>query len=159
VIKQFSSEITVTNLDGSGKPANGRSLMKVGVGREKGHHLRFTAKGEDAETALKAIGEAINEGLGEAQHEQKSSNNYLESGLRSGGLLPGDRARRSEPGQNRRPSRRGKGINVAKVLKDLGIDVTVGGFLGKRQPGRFPTAVQRSGHCQPLPGGAGTHPY
>ena len=24
----------------------------------------------------------------------------------------------------------GKGINVAKVLKDLGIDVTVGGFLG-----------------------------
>lgn len=29
VIKQFTSEITVTNLDGSGKPANGRSLMKV----------------------------------------------------------------------------------------------------------------------------------
>src|SRR5476651_936554 len=29
VIKQFNSEITVTNLDGSGKPANGRSLMKV----------------------------------------------------------------------------------------------------------------------------------
>ena len=25
----------------------------------------------------------------------------------------------------------GKGINVAKVLKDLGIDVTVGGFLAK----------------------------
>ena len=25
----------------------------------------------------------------------------------------------------------GKGINVAKVLKDTGIDVTVGGFLGK----------------------------
>ncbi|HFI5326307.1 TPA: fused PTS fructose transporter subunit IIA/HPr protein [Serratia liquefaciens] len=66
VIKQFSSEITVTNLDGSGKPANGRSLMKVvALGVKKGHHLRFTAKGEDAETALKAIGEAINEGLGE----------------------------------------------------------------------------------------------
>lgn len=29
VIKQFTSEITVTNLDGTGKPANGRSLMKV----------------------------------------------------------------------------------------------------------------------------------
>ena len=28
-IKQFSSDITVTNLDGS-QPANGRSLMKVG---------------------------------------------------------------------------------------------------------------------------------
>ncbi len=34
-IKQFSSDITVTNLDGSGKPANGRSLMKVGAGCEK----------------------------------------------------------------------------------------------------------------------------
>lgn len=66
VIKQFSSEITVTNLDGSGKPANGRSLMKVvALGVKKGHHLRFTASGDDAETALKAIGEAISEGLGE----------------------------------------------------------------------------------------------
>ncbi|MBF7956485.1 MULTISPECIES: fused PTS fructose transporter subunit IIA/HPr protein [Rahnella] len=66
VIKQFSSEITVTNLDGSGKPANGRSLMKVvALGVKKGHHLRFTASGEDAELALKTIGEAISEGLGE----------------------------------------------------------------------------------------------
>ncbi|QLK61809.1 HPr family phosphocarrier protein [Enterobacteriaceae bacterium Kacie_13] len=66
VIKQFTSEITVTNLDGSGKPANGRSLMKVvALGVKKGHHLRFTASGEDAELALKSIGEAISEGLGE----------------------------------------------------------------------------------------------
>lgn len=66
VIKQFSSEITVTNLDGSGKPANGRSLMKVvALGVKKGHRLRFTASGADAETALTAIGEAINQGLGE----------------------------------------------------------------------------------------------
>ncbi|WJV55469.1 fused PTS fructose transporter subunit IIA/HPr protein [Prodigiosinella aquatilis] len=66
VIKQFSSEITVTNLDGSGKPANGRSLMKVvALGVKSGHHLRFTASGSDAEAALKAIGEAITSGLGE----------------------------------------------------------------------------------------------
>jgi len=66
VIKQFNSEITVTNLDGSGKPANGRSLMKVvALGVKKGHHLRFTASGEDAELALKTIGEAIAAGLGE----------------------------------------------------------------------------------------------
>jgi len=66
VIKQFTSEITVTNLDGSGKPANGRSLMKVvALGVKKGHHLRFTASGEDAELALKTIGEAIAAGLGE----------------------------------------------------------------------------------------------
>ncbi|RLM27256.1 bifunctional PTS fructose transporter subunit IIA/HPr protein [Brenneria alni] len=66
VIKQFSSEITVTNLDGSGKPANGRSLMKVvALGVKKGHKLRFTASGSDAEQALAAIGEAITSGLGE----------------------------------------------------------------------------------------------
>ena len=65
-IKKFNSDITVTNLDGSGKPANGRSLMKVvALGVKKGHHLRFTASGEDAEVALKSIGEAIAEGLGE----------------------------------------------------------------------------------------------
>lgn len=65
-IKQFESEITVTNLDGSGKPANGRSLMKVvALGVNKGHRLRFTAQGADAEQALKAIGDAIAAGLGE----------------------------------------------------------------------------------------------
>ena len=65
-IKQFASEITVTNLDGSGKPANGRSLMKVvALGVKKGHRLRFTAQGADAEQALKAIGDAIAAGLGE----------------------------------------------------------------------------------------------
>lgn len=65
-IKQFSSEITVTNLDGSGKPANGRSLMKVvALGVKKGHRLRFTAQGDDAQQALQAIGEAISAGLGE----------------------------------------------------------------------------------------------
>ncbi|MFJ3455635.1 fused PTS fructose transporter subunit IIA/HPr protein [Scandinavium goeteborgense] len=65
-IKQFSSDITVTNLDGSGKPANGRSLMKVvALGVKKGHRLRFTAQGDDAQLALNAIGEAIASGLGE----------------------------------------------------------------------------------------------
>lgn len=53
VIKQFDSAITVTNLDGSGKPANGRGLMKVvALGVKKGHKLRFTAEGNDAEQAL-----------------------------------------------------------------------------------------------------------
>ncbi|MFO6426655.1 HPr family phosphocarrier protein [Escherichia coli] len=37
-IKQFNSDITVTNLDGTGKPANGRSLMRVvALGVKKGH--------------------------------------------------------------------------------------------------------------------------
>ncbi|EOE5506637.1 fused PTS fructose transporter subunit IIA/HPr protein [Cronobacter sakazakii] len=65
-IKQFDSDVTVTNLDGTGKPANGRSLMKVvALGVKKGHRLRFTAQGDDAQAALDAIGEAINAGLGE----------------------------------------------------------------------------------------------
>ncbi|MFS2224495.1 fused PTS fructose transporter subunit IIA/HPr protein [Pantoea sp. B65] len=66
VIKQYNSDITVTNLDGSGKPANGRSLMKVvALGVKKGHRLRFTASGDDAQQALHAIEEAIAAGLGE----------------------------------------------------------------------------------------------
>lgn len=70
-IKQFNSDITVTNLDGTGKPANGRSLMKVvALGVKKGHRLRFTARGADAEQALKAIGDAIAAGLGRAHNEQ-----------------------------------------------------------------------------------------
>lgn len=65
-IKKFESQITVTNLDGSGVPANGRSLMKVvALGVKKGHRLRFTANGSDAAQALEAIGQAINDGLGE----------------------------------------------------------------------------------------------
>lgn len=90
-IKQFASEITVTNLDGSGKPANGRSLMKVvALGVKKGHRLRFTAQGADAEQALKAIGDAIAAGLGRAHNEQTCCDHYAEPGLRSGGLLPGN---------------------------------------------------------------------
>lgn len=65
-IKQFNSEITVTNLDGSGTAANGRSLMKVvALGVKKGHRLRVTAQGDDAQIALNTIGEAIASGLGE----------------------------------------------------------------------------------------------
>lgn len=65
-IKQFDCDVTVINLNGTGKPANGRSLMKVvALGVKKGHRLRFTAQGNDAEKVLNAIGEAITAGLGE----------------------------------------------------------------------------------------------
>lgn len=39
----------------------------------------------------------------------------------------------------------GKGINVAKVLKNLGIDVTVGGFLGKENQDGFQKAFSETG--------------
>lgn len=65
-IKKFTSNITIANLDGTGNPVNGRSLMKVvALGVKKGHKLRFTASGADAQAALNAIGEAIENGLGE----------------------------------------------------------------------------------------------
>ncbi|MCL9668071.1 fused PTS fructose transporter subunit IIA/HPr protein [Rosenbergiella epipactidis] len=66
VIKQYDCDVSVINLDGSGKPANGRSLMKVvALGVKKGHRLRFTTSGPQAAEAMKAIGEAIASGLGE----------------------------------------------------------------------------------------------
>ncbi len=65
-IKRFNSEITVTNLNGSGKAVNGRSLMKVvALGVKKGHRIRITARGDDAAAAIEGIGQAIADGLGE----------------------------------------------------------------------------------------------
>ncbi|WP_435236614.1 fused PTS fructose transporter subunit IIA/HPr protein [Psychromonas sp. PT13] len=64
--KKFKSKILMTNLDGSGKTENAKSLMKVMTqGIKFGHKIQFTAQGEDADEALAAIGKAINEGLGE----------------------------------------------------------------------------------------------
>ncbi|MBS9423878.1 fused PTS fructose transporter subunit IIA/HPr protein [Photorhabdus caribbeanensis] len=66
VIRQFSSEVTIINLDGAGQPVNGRSLMKImALGAKKGHRLHVTANGDDAQQAIAAIGEAIVSGLGE----------------------------------------------------------------------------------------------
>lgn len=66
LIKQFNSEVTITNTDGSDKTANGRSLVKVmALGVKKGHRLRVTARGDDAQQALKAIGGIITDGFGE----------------------------------------------------------------------------------------------
>lgn len=68
VARQFSSEIAIINLDGTGQPANGRSLMKImALGVKKGHRLHVTANGDDAQQAIAAIGEAIASGLGEGE--------------------------------------------------------------------------------------------
>lgn len=66
VIKKYTSTIIVTNLDGTGHPASGRSLMKViALGVKKGHRLKFEATGSDAQQAIEAIGKEIAAGLGE----------------------------------------------------------------------------------------------
>jgi multiphosphoryl transfer protein len=65
--KKFDATIKVSNVDGTGKPVNAKSLMKViALGVKHGHQLQFTAEGADAAQALEAIGTAIASGLGEA---------------------------------------------------------------------------------------------
>ncbi len=44
---------------------------------------------------------------------------------------------------------------MAKVLKDLGIDVTVGGFLGKDNQDGFQQLFSELRHCQPFEGSRG----
>ncbi|MBF4335631.1 fused PTS fructose transporter subunit IIA/HPr protein [Vibrio anguillarum] len=64
--KKFEANIKVSNLDGDGKTANAKSLMKViALGVKHGHKLQFSAEGPDAEQALESIGKAIASGLGE----------------------------------------------------------------------------------------------
>lgn len=65
-VKKYKSTIQVKNVDRGTAFVNAKSLMKVvGLGTTKGQRLCFVAQGEDAEQALKGIGEAINAGLGE----------------------------------------------------------------------------------------------
>lgn len=77
-IKQFSSTVTVANINGDGKVVNGRSLMKVvSLGVKHGHTLRFNACGDDAREAIVAIGEAIQQGLGESLTVEHAGNNRI----------------------------------------------------------------------------------
>ncbi len=66
LIKSFNSEIMLSNLNGTDSVVNGRSMMKVvALGVKKGHCIRFTASGEDANQAIDAIAKEIANGLGE----------------------------------------------------------------------------------------------
>ena len=62
LVKGFESTISIEK---EGKKVDCRKLLALmGLGVKKGHRLRFTAQGADAEQALKAIGDAIAAGLG-----------------------------------------------------------------------------------------------
>ncbi len=66
IIKQFSSTITVENLNRTSKPVSAKSMMKiVALGAVAGHRLRFVATGNDAKAAIEAIAKGFVEGLGE----------------------------------------------------------------------------------------------
>ncbi|MBM7455612.1 phosphocarrier protein FPr [Oceanisphaera litoralis] len=64
--KTFAADIQVRNLDGDGHWVSAKSLMMViGLGAKAGHQLAFSAEGQDAQAALNALEQAVNEGLGE----------------------------------------------------------------------------------------------
>lgn len=65
-LKPFVAKITVENLDRPAPAINAKSLMKiVSLGATKNHRLRFVAEGEDAATAIQALADAFESGLGE----------------------------------------------------------------------------------------------
>ena len=61
---KFQSAVKVTNLTrGGGREANARSLLEVtALGVNKGHTIRLTASGDDAEAAVQALGDLIRAG-------------------------------------------------------------------------------------------------
>ena len=74
-VKQWRSQIRVENLDTRSAIVDAKNLMRVvSLGAKQGHRLHFMASGNDAQQALKAIGDAFNAGLGEiaAQPQQVS---------------------------------------------------------------------------------------
>ena len=65
--KKFAATIQMARADTPDNAVNAKSLMKVmTLGVKFKDQLQFTAQGEDADAALAAIGQAIEEGLGEA---------------------------------------------------------------------------------------------
>ena len=74
-VKQWRSQIRVENLDTRSAIVDAKNLMRVvSLGAKQGHRLHFMASGNDAQQALKAIGDAFNAGIGEiaAQPQQVS---------------------------------------------------------------------------------------
>lgn len=68
--KKFVATIQLAKIDDPDNRVNAKSLMKVmTLGVRFKDKLQFTVQGEDADQALLAIGQAIDEGLGESIHE------------------------------------------------------------------------------------------
>ncbi len=62
---RFKSDVRVANLTrGLDRQANARSLLEVTtLGVDRGHRIRLTATGEDAEAAVEALSELIRSGF------------------------------------------------------------------------------------------------
>lgn len=67
----LGSEVRVTNLTRNPeKSASARSVLAVmGLGVSRGHRIRLSAEGEDAEGAVMTLAELVEAGLGEELSE------------------------------------------------------------------------------------------
>ncbi len=64
----FAARITVENIDRGTPPVDAKSvLMILTAGVSRGHRIRLTAEGPDADAALAALAELVGAGLGETQ--------------------------------------------------------------------------------------------
>ena len=63
---RYRSRVAVTNLTrGGGRQANARSLLEVtGLGVDRGHVVRISASGEDAQDAVDALAGLIRSNFG-----------------------------------------------------------------------------------------------
>ncbi len=63
---RFASRITVENLDRGPRVVDAKSiLMLLTIGVVRGHRIRVTAEGPDADAALESLRELVESGLGE----------------------------------------------------------------------------------------------
>jgi phosphotransferase system HPr (HPr) family protein len=62
----FQSRITVENLDRGSRAVDAKSILfLLTIGVLRGHRIRLTADGSDADEALAALRELVESGLGE----------------------------------------------------------------------------------------------
>jgi len=64
---RFASKITIENLERGPRAVDAKSiLMLLTIGVVRGHRIRITADGPDAEEALASLRDLVDSGLGEA---------------------------------------------------------------------------------------------
>jgi len=62
----FAADVTVTNLTGEGRSASAKSVLGVmGLAVARGHRIRISAEGSDADEAVARLTELVASGLGE----------------------------------------------------------------------------------------------
>lgn len=69
---RFSSVIQVQNLSRGSEPVNAKSILRLlTAGIQKGHRLRISAEGEDAEAAVAALSRLIETNFDEAENKKE----------------------------------------------------------------------------------------